>query len=490
MNERHAREVTCLEAFETARPQAATWRDDDGAWADRVALEAVAPEAPADTFVAERARHALQRLGPREPLLQRLLGQPTWRGGWIGVVAVIAFAIGVGADAIGGGQRINLLAPPLWGVLLWNAAVYVVLLVWPLVRVVRRAPRRPGPLVRAMEALLRSRRLLPRASGGGSATAIRRFAALWLERTKPLAALRAETVLHAAAAALALGLVAGIVARGLVLDYRAVWESTFLDAKAAHAVVATVFAPAAELSGIAIPDEAGFAALRAAHGETAAGAPAGPWLLLIVLTLLGAVVLPRAVLALGCAALAAARTRRFRLPIESPYFQRLLRVRKGGPARVSLHPYGVTPTPQATLGLRALLAAALGPRLDLEFAATVGFGREDDAAPTVDPACTHAVALFDMGATPELENQGRFVRTLLAAVPGGAAVAAVVDASAFARRFAAVDQRVAERRDAWRAWGDAIGIVPVVVALEGSDVAAAEHDLQAAFASPGALAAP
>jgi hypothetical protein len=489
MNERHAREVTCLEAFETARPQAATWSDDDRAWADRVALEAVAPEAPADAFVAERARHALQRLGSREPSLQRLVGTPIWRSGWIALVALIAFALGVAADAIGGGQRINLLATPLWGVLLWNVAVYAVLIVWPLVRVLRRAPQRPGPLVRAMEALLRSRRLLPRMSSGGSATALRRCAALWLDRTRSLAALRAETVLHAGAAALALGLVVGMVARGLVLDYRVVWESTFLDAPAAHAIVTTVLEPAAQLSGIALPDEAGFAALRVAHGEAAAGAPAAPWMHLIALTLVGVVVLPRSLLALGCAALAAARTRRFRLPLDTPYFQRLLRLRKGGPARVSVHPYGVAPTPQATLGLRALLAAALGPRLDLEFAATVGFGREDDATPSVDAACTHAVALFDMGATPEIENQGRFLRALVAALPGGA-VAAIVDATAFTRRFAAVGARVAERRDAWRAWGEAVGAAPVVVELEAADAAASEAALQTAFARPGAPAAP
>src|SRR5678815_817012 len=108
------------------------------------------------------------------------------------------------------------------------------------------------------------------------------------------------------------------------------------------------------------------------------------------------------------------RPLRFALPLDRPYFQRLLRERKGGTARVSVHPYGSAPTPQATLGLQALLAAALGPRVALEFAATVGFGREDDAALVVDAGCTHAVALFDLGATPELESQGRFVRALVA----------------------------------------------------------------------------
>jgi hypothetical protein len=341
-----------------------------------------------------------------------------------------------------------------------------------------------------MEALLHSRRRLPRPSAAGSAPAIRRFASLWLERSGALAALRAETVLHAGAAALALGFVVGIYVRGLVLDYRVIWESTFLDPPAAHAVVTTAFDPAARLAAIALPDEAAFAAMRATRGDTVVGAPAAPWLHLIALTLLGGVVLPRTLLALGCGAIVAARTRRFALPLDAPYFQRLLRLRKGGPARVSVHPYGIAPTPQATLGLRALLAAALGPKLALEFAPTAAFGHEDDAPPAVDPAATHAVALFDLGATPELENQGRFLRALLAAAPGGAVVAAVVDATAFSRRFAALGERVTERRDAWRAWGDAVGAAPVVVELEDADAAAAEAELQTVFALPGAQAAP
>jgi len=488
MNERRARDVTWLEAFETARPLAPSWGEDDRAWADRVALEAVAADASGDEFVAQRASHALQRLGPREPALDRIAARGAWHGGWIGVVALIAFALGVAADTIGASQRIDLLAPPFWGVLLWNAAVYLVLLAWPVARLVRRSPQPTKPLVRTMERLLRTRHRLPRLSAGGSATAVRAFAALWLARSRGLAVLRAETALHAGAAALALGLVAGLYARGLVLDYRAVWESTFLDVGTAHSIVATVLGPAARLSGIALPDEAGFAALRLVHGGSVTGAPAAPWIHLIALTLLGFVVVPRALLALGCATLASARMRRFALPLDAPYFQRLLRLRKGGPARVSVHPYGSTPTPPATLGLRALLAASLGARLEVRFAPSVAFGAEDETPSSVDADCTHAVALFDLGATPEAENQGRFLQALRAAVPKGAMVAAIVDASGFARRFAAVPGRMDERREAWRAWGEALGLAVAVVDLESAEVATAAIDT--AFALPGATAAP
>src|SRR4051812_26158472 len=180
MDERSAREVTLLEAFETAQPASPSWSDDDRRWADRVAVEAAAPGTAPDRFVATRAGHALQRLAPREPALVRAGALPAWRAGGVVAIVVVAFLLGIVGDALGGGRRINLLAPPLWGVLVWNLVVYVLLIVLPLLRLARRGPERRGPIVRATEALLRVRQRLPRASAGG---ALRRFAALWLERS-------------------------------------------------------------------------------------------------------------------------------------------------------------------------------------------------------------------------------------------------------------------------------------------------------------------
>jgi hypothetical protein len=486
MDERRAREVTLLEAFETAQPASPSWSDDDRRWADRVALEAATPGSAPAAFVATRAGHALQRLAPREPALARAQAQPAWRAGGLIAIALIAFALGIAADGLDGGRRINLLAPPFWGVLAWNLAVYVLLVAMPIVRVARRYPVRRGPIVRAAEILLRLRQRLPSAASGGAAGAARRYAGLWLARSRGLSLLRAETALHTGAAALALGLVAGLYARGLVLDYRVGWESTLLDAGAAHALVTTVLGPAAALSGIGLPDAATFAALRIAPGAPAAAAPAAPWMHLIALTLALVVVVPRLVLALACGFAAAWRSRRFPLPLGEPYFQRLLRLGAGSAARVVVVPYAATPSPQATLGLRALLAATLGntSHLDVRIAPLVPFGAEDVAPGEIAADTTHAIALFDLGATPEAEHQTRFLRTLAAALPPGAALAAIVDASAFARRFAGLDGRVAERREAWRLWSEGAGTAAVTVDLESADAASAEPYLQAALAQP------
>ena len=486
MDERRAREVTLLEAFESAQPASASWSDDDRRWADRVALEAATPGSAPDAFVATRAGHAMQRLGPREPALARAQAQPAWRAGGLVAIAVIAFVLGIAADALDGSRRINLLAPPFWGVLAWNLAVYALLLALPLVRLARRGPERRGPIVRAVEMLLRLRQRLPSAASGGAAGAARRYAGLWLARSRRLSLLRAETALHLGAAALALGLVAGLYARGLVLDYRVGWESTFLDAAAAHALVTAVLGPASALSGIGLPDAAAFAALRIAPGPPEAGAPAAPWIHLVALTLSLGVVVPRVVLALACGFAAAWRSRRFALPLHEPYFQRLLRLGTGGAARVVVVPYAATPSPQATLGLRALLAATLGDtsRLDVRMAPLVPFGAEDVAPAEIGADTTHAIALFDLGATPEAEHQSRFLHTLVGVLPKGAVVAAIVDASAFARRFAGLDARVAARREAWRLWGEGAATAVVVVDLESADASAAEPYLQAALAQP------
>ena len=483
MDERRAREVTLLEAFETAQPPSPSWGDDDRRWADRVAVEAAAPGTEPQAFIATRAGHALQRLLPREPTLARLGATRPWHGGGLLAIVLIAFVLGIAGDALGGGRRINLLAPPLWGVLAWNLVVYALLLVLPLARLARRGEVRQGPIVRIAESLLRARQRLPRASAGGSAGAIRRFAELWLARTRRLSLLRGETALHLGAAALALGLIAGLYSRGLVLDYRVGWESTFFDAGAAHAIVTTALGPASALSGIVLPDAASFAALRMAPDSANTGAPAAPWLHLIALTLALVVVVPRLVLALGCGLVAAWRARRFALPIDEPYFQRLRRLGSGGAARVVVWPYAAMPSPQATLGLRALLSATFGARLDVRIAPLVTFGDEDAVAPVMAADTTHAIALFELGATPEAEHQTRFVRTLAGALPRGAVLGAIVDASAFARRFAGLDGRIAERREAWRGWSEAAGTPALVVDLESPDAAGAEPYLQAALAA-------
>jgi hypothetical protein len=142
---------------------------------------------------------------------------------------------------------------------------------------------------------------------------------LWAQHALPLSIKRWSVLLHAAAAALGLGLIASLYLRGLVLDYRAGWESTFLDAASVQQLLNTLLGPAALFTGVAVPD---VAPLQLAPG-VAAQASAAPWIHLYGATLLLAVVLPRTVLALLAAARARWQARHFTLPLDTPYFESL-----------------------------------------------------------------------------------------------------------------------------------------------------------------------
>ncbi len=501
MNEARAREVLMLQAFETVQPAGPCWTDEDRAWATRLALQDGA-DADAEAFIARRAQHAMQRLLPREPAAATWHARRLWQGRWVGWALLGGGLLGMLADSIGSDQRINLLAPPLWAVLAWNLVVYGLLLGHALAHLLMR-PTRPGGLVRLTQRLLRIGRALPGATGLASASAglagqlagkpavnsnaaLQTFAMLWLRCSAALSAARAATLLHAASAALALGLLGGMYLRGLVLDYRAAWESTFLSADTAHAVLAVLLAPAVALSGIALPDVSAFEALLRLHGVAAAGTSAAPWIHLYALTLLLFVVLPRSMLALAGALRSRWLASHMPLPLTDAYFQRLARQRQGNVARVTVVPYAATPGAQAALGLRAVLAPVLGDGLQIQVAPTVAFGTEDDpgARLPLPAGSTLFVALFDLAATPEVENQGRFVRQLAARVPAGASAVLMVDEAAFRQRFGGDSTRLAQRREAWRSFAETLGTLPVFADLAAPDPIAAPQALQRAMASP------
>ena len=350
-----------------------------------------------------------------------------------------------------------------------------------------------GPIVRgAGRAASRRRIRLPRLAAGGSAAALHRFAALWLERSRGLATRRAETLLHAAAAALALGLIAGLYLRGLVFDYRVGWQSTFLDARgrarrrhdAAGAGGAAVGHRPARRRGVRGDAHGATARRRRRPGgavDPPAGADAGA----------GGGAAARAARAAGARRAPRWRAPRFPLPLEQPYYQRLARLQRGGSAKVVVFPYGARRL--AAGDARPARAARRGVR-------AAGRARRRAAAWPSAPrtrrrsrcraGTSHAIALFDLSATPETENQGRFLRRLAAALPAGAALAVLLDESQFARRFAGLGDRLAQRREAWRLWGEAHGSVGRSPWRSRRPAAAdAPARLQAAFAAPASPSA-
>lgn len=461
-----ARRVLMLRAFETAAADSPLWTTEDRAWATRLARETGADKAKPAAALSQRAEHAMQRLAPRDPTIAKRLARRMWSTAWVPVVLVLAFVAGMAVDAIGGSQRINLLAPPVWVVIAWNLAVYLGLLL-------------PKPdMPRGLRAWLARRMMGP---GRGSAP-MRAYAADWARAGLPLAAARAGVLLHAAAAALAVGLLAGMYIRGLVLDYRVGWESTFLDASAVRTGLAALLSPATALTGMTVPDVAGIEALRVGPGVIAT-APAAEWIHRYAAMLALFVIVPRLVLALLAGARALVRARRVPLVLEEPYFQRLLQELRDAPAVAQVLPHGAGPNAKAALGLRDWLVAACGPSLQLHLAEPTAYGQEDAALlPDSGPDATLRVVLVDLGSTPEDDTQGRFLAALKAQQGGrGAQLLVLANEADFRRRFGQMDGRLAERRAAWQNFAATQGAGFVGVDLEQPDTAAAQAALQTAL---------
>lgn len=483
MDESAALDVVAARAVETADPDRVLWADADREWASRAAAAVVGERASPEAFLARRAQLVLERIGTRQPGVTRTVRGIRWRP-WVGVVTVLgAFVLGVVIDRIGGGSSINLLAPPVFAIVAFNLVVYAWLLVRPLVL-------RGGAVGPVRAVLIRAAAVRGAAAGavdgwraeGAPArrSVLTELPAAWARIAAPLYSARAARVLHLAAAATAAGVIVGLYTRGLAFEYRASWESTFLGAEQVHALLAVTLAPGSWLTGIPVPDVAAIEAIRAPASENAA-----TWLHLMAATVAAVVIVPRLLLALAAWLVERRRARRVALPLDEPYFRRLVAAWVGEPMGVSVLPYSYTLAAEARAGLEALLARAYG-NADARIGSSVGWGDEGTLASATDAATDAATApaaapgsaaapavtlpLFSLTATPEADAHGRFLDRLR---ERGGGRLALVDESAFLARWPGEPSRLDARRAAWRELVEAHGGEAILVDLADPDAVAA-----------------
>ena len=478
MTESDSRAVLLLRAFEQSLPA------EDLAWAECEARRQLGEGAAPPVWLAQRARLALGRLAEREndlkPLLSRLQRPP---GALLPTaLLLLAALLGLLGESLGAGRFINLLAPPMLGLLAWNLLVYLGLAS----RLARRRAPRPSSLGLGLGLAWHWLRGMAQSRWHGASAPARaslaRYGTDWLQLSAPLQSARATALLHAGAAVLALAAVLAMYGRGLVFDYQAGWDSTFLQAQQVHRLLGALLAPASALAGLPLPDEAGFAALRLSAGDSEGAAP---WIHRWALTLGLLVVLPRALLA-GLAWRSARRIAAD-LPLPDDELLRRLLQRASGvtrAVRVLSYSYQLDAAYQPALG--PALDDWLGPGLRCTLQPNLPLGAEDALAEWL-PAALDAgagrpellVLLFAMTATPERESHGAMVAALgkaLAALPAPRPLLRVaVDESGFRRRLSGADgeQRLAQRRAAWEALLIGQGVVPGFIDLGRSQAAAA-----------------
>jgi hypothetical protein len=282
---------------------------------------------------------------------------------------------------------------------------------------------------------------------------------------------RAACALHLGAAAIGVGLIAGLYLRGIAFDYRAGWESTFLDAPAARTLLSMLYGPASWLTGVAIPDAAHLQAIR--WNGDGGGESAARWIHLLAATALIFVVVPRLVLAAIAALMAERWSRNAPVPAAVAPYARIAFSGVGGLLErgiVMVVPFAYEPGGNTVASLRTLLASDMGEHLAIDLRAPVRYGDEEVFVAAVGEQggmlADIVVVLVTLAATPEDENHGLVIQGLrdwIAAHRPQVQLVVMVDEAPYAARMP--PERVAERRAAWQAFITARGTEPRFVSL-------------------------
>ena len=459
MNEAAARKIVLVRAIENADISQQLLTEDDRAYAGKSAYELAQWDAadrksavtPA-LFLEKRAEQILKKLTERAPAFAAVV-KPRGTLRALGLaLPVLAFLVGALADRIGNPHRVDLLSAPLLLIIGWNLVAYLLLLFWGVAQVF--GTRRTYSVF--FRPWAQASTVKPRKLPSTLATAVTRFAAEWATLSAPLTRARVGRTMHLSAAALALGAICSLYLRGLLSQYQAGWESTFLDAPQVHALLQIVFTPAIwvfQLPGFSLED------VRALQGTVSTSAAKGAlWVHLYAATLLLLVMLPRGALAFFSRWKENKLQQNFPLDLGLPYFRKLTaRIGPAAPAVLRVLPYSFTLDEARDAGLAAVARALLGEQARVMLRPVTAYGESIEDAPTgkatPDPAnstIAQTALLFNLSATPELESHGAFIDQMARGNVAGLLV--FIDESGYLERLGkqgGADVRLRERIALW-----------------------------------------
>lgn len=323
MHERAARRVILAHAIEAGDGQGRLLGQGERDQIDAQAREAALPGGATEPVIAPerfldlRAQRVVAAVEARHPAVAALQDPGSWHG-WLTIgLPLAAVAMGVLTDVVANPHRVDLVSLPLLAIVGWNLAAYLALLLgWALGR---RRPRAGAKARRRRaEGLLHWRR-----GGARAGVEVAAFFHLrWQRASQALSVVRVKKVLHLAAAGWAVGVGLSLLARGLVVEYRVGWESTFLEAGQVHAILSLLRVPALLLFPFEPFSVQEVASLRFSAGGGALGG--ARWVLMYVALLAVVVVLPRMLLAAWCHWRERVLARRVPIEVDDPYYRRVL----------------------------------------------------------------------------------------------------------------------------------------------------------------------
>lgn len=320
------------------------------------------------------------------------------------VLAVLAFVGGILTNEFSvTDNRINLLSPPLLGVIAWNLIIYC----WIATALVFNRGKSPVGYIRRTFA---SAVLKLQTRGSHGQEALVSFYGKWTEAELPLLRGRIAEILHFSAALFGLGLIASIGIHGWGTEYTVGWESTWLSDKPAAVLTFInlfygMIPVNADLFNQLTPQVIESMKFGAGHGQNAA-----PWLVQLFYIISLIVVVPRILLGLYAYAKARYIENHFPIDLDSVYYSNILRQWRGQTMLIQIIPFSYPLTDKVKDGIQKF-ASELHPENSRCIFSEVQ--HENTKLPEI-PAGeqTEVIAVFAMTSTPETEVQGRFIAEL------------------------------------------------------------------------------
>lgn len=379
------------------------------------------------------------------------------------LLALLAYLFGAFADRWSAdGRIINLLSPPILGILAWNLVVYAALILSWIRRLFKKQNAGEARSARALiEGVIRKSASLKLTRTG------RKFAGEMLLLLEPAVRAMAARAFHLAAAAFAAGLLASIAVRGIGTAYVVGWESTWFADNPNR--IAGIFEILYGWLSVFVPSAPDISAAGVAAMNLAAGGAApdpSPWLLALMGLLCAVVILPRLALSGLLTWQIARNSRSVLLPLNNPYYDAIFEA--ASPARPNAVLYidaSIGDSRLETLLTRlrgeAPSATVLSALTDAECIPCSIW--EDEPTKRFGNVSGKPVFLWlDAAATPEAEVHGAALKAIAAAAaPEKASL--ILDLAALSQRFGPSADNVKMRRTLWTRFAEDFGIETIVL---------------------------
>lgn len=298
------------------------------------------PVRSGEAFVMERAEQISDRVTHKYAALQSALTILHFN---LPIKFLIACCLvgGFLADPIGPAGQINLLNFSLLTLLLWNGIVYAgLLMTWVLSST--KGGRSQNGFIEWLSSLslkwpfnrLRLDQTNSQEELQWITKSLGSYSRHMLTSGRDVFRTHVRSFLHAAAAALAIGVIAGLYLRGFSFLYKAGWNSTFLEAEGVHSFLSVLFIPASFFLQTPIPGVETIANLRGTPTANAA-----IWIHFWAMTSFLFIVLPRSILAIAAWIRKDRLAADVHLPLNDGYFRRLLSPYLGRGMVVEVIPY-------------------------------------------------------------------------------------------------------------------------------------------------------